>query len=134
MNDFPDLTCKQVAKLVEAIDGDGHMIFFPHWLSEKSGVTEEDLARWTHEHESDPNDHKETIYGPGGEVLDTLVGVYGLDVVGEVARLVGVGAFQEGRGSRCRTLTAKILAKLADCPDEEPFVEYAKRVMSHETD
>jgi len=119
MNDFPNLTCKQVAKLVEAVDGDGHAVFTVDDLSEESGLTGEDLSRWTHEYAGEDYAKKE-------------LGINGLWVIEDIAEFFGIGTFLQGRGRKSRVLAAKILAKLADCPDEE-FVEYAKRV-SNKTD
>jgi len=111
---FP-LNREEMLRIVDAIDGDGHGIYSQKEFAESCGIRPEQLNRWTRDHVSNPEDHKQTIYAtgtqgfPGQETIEHMVGVYGLSLIEGIAEHLGLPtnvAF--GRGSRCRILSSHI--------------------------
>lgn len=94
--------------------GDGHTIFMPEFYSPFFTYEELKKARLVHKHESDGS-YKGSIFGPDGEMLESLEGVYNLSFLYWLARKVGVtqSVQANGRGSQAQELVGYIREALA---------------------
>ena len=64
---------------------DGHTIFDPQAFVDV-GVPQELVDRCTTIHESNPSDYKQTIFGPDGNIVNQMKGIYGLDALASMIR------------------------------------------------
>ena len=107
MSKLNDLQKTELLAIVDIIDGDGHTIFgaadFEHLLPADL------LARFTRTIKSDRSSPKSTIFGPGGQVVAQVRGVYGLTLLAGIADALGLPpSTMLGRGSEARDLTRRI--------------------------
>jgi hypothetical protein len=97
------------AVLREALEGvDGHTLYSPQKFLE-AGLDAEIVAAFTKVHRSAAGHGKETLYTDGGRV-DSLKGVYGLELLEFVAGCFGVDSWKMGRGFRAAHLLQQLLA------------------------
>ncbi len=108
------LTKREAQRLIDYIGGNGHGIFELAKVVEGADVPESKLECWVHTYKSDTSSPKETIFAPDGSVMDELKGIYGLSLIESIASALGCHSPMEGRGSRCRDLTAQVRAKLRE--------------------
>lgn len=77
---------------------DGHTIFDPQAFADV-GVPQELIDRCTTIHESNPSNYKETIFGPDGNIVNQMKGIYGLDALASMIRDFKIDAESKlGRG------------------------------------
>lgn len=94
------------AVLREAVMVDGHTIYKPEKFLD-AGLDAEIVTAFTKKLHS--GDHpKEQIYVQGQEV-ESLTGVYGLDVLEFIASVFDVASWKMGRGSRAADLCGQLL-------------------------
>lgn len=94
--------------LRKAIEVDGHTIYKPQKFID-AGMDKDFVAAFTKTMES--GDHpKEKIYVQGKEV-ESLEGVYGLEVIEFIAGCFDVDSWKSGRGSRAGHLYEQLIEK-----------------------
>lgn len=94
---------------------DGHTIFEPEAFLEV-GVPQELVDRCTNVYESNPSDYKATIFGPDGNIVNQLRGVYGLDMLSSMIRDFDIQAEPKlGRGFQAQ-VWKEALRKHLDTP------------------
>lgn len=98
--------------LLDIVDGlDGHSIFKPETLEAK-GLDYEIIAKMTRTFKSDTSGPKTTIFNREGVVLDETCGVYGLDMLAEIAAYIGADTKHArsllGRGFRAEAFKTAI--------------------------
>ena len=108
-----DLSHIELLAAVDLIDGDGHTIFpaedfeqiMPHDI----------VSQFTMTYNSSADDPKYMITSNDtGQVVPSMRGVYGLDLLRGIASALGVRpSIALGRGTEARDLTARIRAHLA---------------------
>lgn len=87
---------------------DGHTVFKPSAFTDL-GVPKELVDKYTTEHVSDTRDYKQTMFDDRGEVIPSVEGVYGLDVLEAINRDLGLpSSTTMGRGFRARQLINQI--------------------------
>lgn len=113
----PKINWKKVGQLVKATDKsvlekvigiiDGHSIFDPKAFTEL-GLSEEIVSAFLQEHESGDN-HKEQIANNSGVIVDSMRGVYGLQLLEFIASTFKVSSWKNGRGFRAAHLSEQLL-------------------------
>jgi hypothetical protein len=115
---MPKTNWKKVAELVKstpvdalkkAIDVDGHSIYDPSKFIE-AGLDPVVVEAFTEVQKSDGTP-KGTIFSRDWEILPTLKGVYGLNLLEFIAQQFGVTSDKMGRGFRAADLQKQLLAK-----------------------
>lgn len=111
-----DNLCGSADNLLDIVDAlDGHSIFKPEALVAK-GLNAEVVKKMTRSFKSDTRDHKTTIFGRDGAVIDETAGVYGLDMLAEIAGQIGADTKHArslmGRGFRAEAFKTAIRQKL----------------------
>lgn len=102
-----------IKKVADYVDGDGWTIFAPEAFT-KLGMTEEQIAPFIEVEKSDTSHPKSTIFDHEGNVMKECEGVYGLDLVQRIGRLLGLDIGQKmGRGFAARE-ACEALRKYAD--------------------
>lgn len=100
-------TKQQLLTAIESgvIHGDGHSIFPPAFYSTLVEVETLDRAGLVRTFHSDYSSSKTTIYDRNGNAVESMTGVYNLDVLEWIARLVEVEYVPMfGRGSQARSI------------------------------
>ena len=100
-------TKQQVQTAIESgvIHGDGHSIFPPAFYSTLVEVETLDRAGLVRTFRSDYSNPKTTIFDNAGNPIDSMTGVYNLDVLEWIANLVEVEYVSMfGRGSQARSI------------------------------
>jgi hypothetical protein len=81
---------------------DGHTIMKPKAFLEL-GLHKDMVKAHTHVIKSDFSDHKSTIFGPDGKPVESMEGVYGLDVLADIVRQLKLNYHDFlGRGFQAR--------------------------------
>lgn len=107
LRDLVKATDKAVlTKIVTSVDG--HTIYDPKHFTEH-GLNASIVDAFTKTLRSG-NGPKATIFGKDGEVIASLKGVYGLEVLEFIARTFGVDSWKMGRGSRASHLAEQLVA------------------------
>jgi hypothetical protein len=104
-------TASQLSSILDEIGGDGHTIWDAPAIAKEQGLPEGVFDRWTKDHASDDNDGsgKGVITAKGGEVVEAMKGMYGLQFLKYVAYELGVDYMDYyGRGSQAREITAQL--------------------------
>ena len=103
-----DISKDVVLKIANYIDGDGWTIFDPMSFVD-IGMTQEQIAPFCRNHESNRKVPKETIFGVDGKILDKCLGVHGLDLVYTLAIALSLPrSSKSGRGSMCREICGEL--------------------------
>ena len=82
------LTNKQVRTLIETTGPSGHDIANPDLLSEETGIEVELLEPFVQVYYSDGT-HKGSITDADGNRVDTMRGIYVLDMLRKLSRMIG---------------------------------------------
>ena len=94
---------------------DGWIIVDPEEMISQ-GIPAEVVLPLIEIYESNPSDHKQSIYDGDGNLLNQLRGVYGLKLLYAIADNVGADTLEAnskiGRGSRAEALKKAIVAAL----------------------
>ena len=101
-----DLRVVDCLSIVDFIAGDGHSIFRFDLMLEASCSPEWLLEKFAVEHESGDS-YKSTIFYDGYAVK-SLKGIYGLELIHEIASWVDVSSSAGGRGFRCHHLCQQL--------------------------
>lgn len=105
-----------IVALLADIGSDGHTIFVPEVLKD---FPAELRARFTRTYHSDGSP-KGSITGSNGQLIDSLNGVYGLDVLRGICSDLGLGyEVKMGRGFQAAACTSAI-EKWASTPTASP--------------
>ena len=100
-----ELRIIDVTSILDFIGGNGHSIFKYKSVLELTCAPAWLLDLHTEEVESDTSHHKSTIYNSRMEPIESVVGIYGLDLIEEIAGWFGVVSMCSGRGFRCSDLS-----------------------------
>jgi hypothetical protein len=101
---------KVVLAVARFVAGDGWTIYAPAAFTEL-GVPQDVISLFIATYESDVSNPTRTIFGPSNEVIQETDGVYGLDLVTELAyELVpGYQRTKSGRGFAAREATEALI-------------------------
>jgi hypothetical protein len=88
----------------KAINGDGHGIYYPHFYTEL-GYPAEFVEKITTVEKSDGT-YKGTIFGPDGNIVPEMVGVYSLNFHYAIAGVFGIDRHMDfnGRGFQAQAV------------------------------
>lgn len=111
-----------IIKVLDVIGGDGHSLFSPAAFIE-AGLPKNIVKAFTDVIPSDMRNPKGMIFDHNGRLLSHLKGVYGLHLLGALARSLGAPTSSAlGRGFEARQLDKNIRDHL-DPPTEAPPAE-----------
>jgi hypothetical protein len=101
---------KVVLAVARFVAGDGWTIFSPLAFTDL-GMPESVASLFIATYESNTDDPKRTIFGEGGKVINELDGVYGLDLVLDLAHelVPGFRRTKNGRGFAAREATEALI-------------------------
>lgn len=90
----------------KALNGDGHGIYYPHFYTEL-GFPAEFIEKITTTEKSDGT-YKGTIFGPDGNIVPEMIGVYSLYFHESIARMFEITDHDRmnGRGFRAQAVAA----------------------------
>jgi hypothetical protein len=104
---FAYLSDETLLAICDYLDGDGHSIFGQGWLRELN-VPEDYIDAVSRTHHSDGSP-KGSISNPDGELVESLQGVYSLDLYRRMGRDLGMpGSAFGGRGFEARDWDRRI--------------------------
>ena len=93
---------------------DGHGLMKPDWLVEQ-GLPEPLVRKHARIYRSDRRSPKTCIFGPNGQILDSLTAVFGLDLLAAMVAEFGLAAQPcLGRGSQAREFQRVLRDHLKD--------------------
>jgi hypothetical protein len=94
-------------RCLELIGNDGHTVYDPIRLVDK-GFPPAVVAHFSRRIDSNIEDPKETIFDTQGQALAYVYGVYGLEILYDLARHYGITSSALGRGFAARELTEQL--------------------------